>query len=77
MFSKLFKKNATEKQSTVGNTTVLIHDITSCQYGSVMLDGVRYCAKTDDGSELSKDTVVKVIEETNSSGTIILTVQKA
>ena len=72
----LFNQKHEEKISVVGRKTELIHDITSCQYGAVIIDDIRYSVKVTDGAELLKGTVVEVIEESNPYGTTILTVKK-
>ena len=75
MLNKIFNKS-TEKKSVIGRETELIHDATVYQYGSVMIDGVRYCAKVADGSEMRKGTAVRVLEENTPHGTAVLTVEK-
>ena len=76
MLNKIFNQNPTEKKSVVGIETELIHDATCYQYGSVVIDGTRYCAKIADGSEMRKGTVVRVLEENSHHGTVVLTVEK-
>lgn len=76
MFTKLFNKKQEEKKSVVGRQVELIHDATVYQYGTVIIDGVRYCAKIVDGSELIKGTIVEVLKEHNHHGTASLTVKK-
>ena len=76
MFTKLFNRKKTEKKSLVGRKAELVHDATVHQYGTVFIDGVRYCAKIADGTEQSKGTMVEVLEENNNCGTDILTVKR-
>lgn len=75
--NSIVKRNKPEQMPIVGSLTPLIHDITTCQYATIILDGIRYCAKTTDGSELCKDTIVKVVAKSETHGTPILMVQKA
>lgn len=76
MFGSLFKRDKTEQSIVVGRLTQLVHDITTFQYGTIVLDGVRYCARTADSSELCKGQAVEVLSENNNHGTAILTVKK-
>jgi hypothetical protein len=73
---KLFERKQVEKNSVIGRKIELAHDITVYQYGTVFIDGVRYCAKVVDGSELCKGTMVEILEEHNDHGTAVLTVKK-
>jgi hypothetical protein len=76
MFYKLFKCNQKEKAPVIGRKTELVNDATVYQYGAVVIDGKRYCAKVNNGAELCKGTKVEVLEENCDHGTVILTVKK-
>ena len=76
MFNKLFKGKKNESTTVIGYRGELIHDATVYQHGTMMIDGVRYSVKIDDGSELIKGTVVEVISKDTRNGTTVLTARK-
>ena len=66
----------TNADSLIGKNTKLLKDITYDEYGEVKFDGVIWNATTIDKSNISKETIVKVIDIRGSKLIVELTNEK-
>ena len=51
------------ENTLIGIKTKLIHDLTEYQYGSMLINGKRYCARCTDSKYILAGTEVELISE--------------
>lgn len=66
MFNIFKKKENNNIRPEIGSVHELVHDATVYQYGSITFNGKPFSVKLADGSELSVNNKVRILEDRGS-----------